>query len=231
MFYNRRMSAPILATKLYIPQSRHKIVVRPHLNAQLNETLRRKLTLLSAPAGFGKTTLLAEWVHQRVKDERVNDESGAILHTASFIPHSYKVAWLSLEESDSTPARFLAYFVAALQTLAPQIGQGVLAVLQAPQPPPTEAILTVLLNEIAVIPEHFILVLDDYHFIDSVEVDHALTFLLAHLPPRMHLVIATRQDPQLPLSQLRARDELMELRAVDLRFTFSEAAEFLNQVM
>ncbi len=207
--YNPPMSAPILTTKLYIPQSRQKVVVRARLSAQFNETLHRKLTLLSAPAGFGKTTLLAEWCNQQ----------------------RAPVAWLSLEESDSPPARFLAYLVAALQTVAPQIGQGILPVLQAPQPPPTEAILTVLVNELAAIPEQFILVLDDYHLIDSVEVDHALAFLLAHLPPQMHIVIATRQDPQLPLSQLRARDELIELRAADLRFTFSEAAEFLNQVM
>ncbi len=203
------MSAPILTTKLYIPQSRQKVVVRPRLSEQLNETLRRKLTLLSAPAGFGKTTLLAEWCNQQ----------------------SAPVAWLSLEESDSTPARFLAYLVAALQTILPSIGAGVSAVLQAPQPPPTEAILTVLLNEIAAIPEQFILVLDDYHLIDSVEIDRALPFLIEHLPPQMHLVIATRQDPQLSLAQLRARDELIELRAADLRFTFSEAAEFLNRVM
>lgn len=209
VLYNRCMSAPILTTKLYIPRPRARVVLRPRLHAQLNATPHRKLTLVSAPAGFGKTTLLADWCNQQ----------------------SAPIAWLSLEENDSTPARFLAYLVAALQTLAPQIGQGVSVALQSPQPPPTEAILTVLVNEIAVFPEQFILVLDDYHLIDSVEVDRALTFLIEHLPPQMHLVIATRQDPQLPLSQLRARDELIELRAADLRFTFSEAAEFLNRVM
>ena len=141
------------------------------------------------------------------------------------------VAWLSLDEGDNDPTRFLTYLVAALQTIAANIGEGVLAVLQSPQPPPIESILTALLNEITTIPDHFILVLDDYHVIDSKPVDEALTFLLEHLPPQMHLVIATREDPHLPLARLRARGQLTELRAADLRFTPAEAAEFLNQVM
>ena len=141
------------------------------------------------------------------------------------------VAWLSLDEGDNDPTRFLTYLVAALQTIAANIGAGVLGVLQSPQPPPTESILTALLNEITTIPDNFILVLDDYHVIDSKPVDNALTFLLEHLPPQMHLVIATREDPQLPLARLRARGQLTELRAADLRFTPAEAAEFLNQVM
>jgi LuxR family maltose regulon positive regulatory protein len=168
-----------------------------------------KLALISAPAGFGKTTLVSEWA-------AVCDRP---------------VAWLSLDEGDNDPARFLTYLVAALQTIAPKIGAGVLAALQSPQPPPSEAILTTLLNEITTLPDHFILVLDDYHVIDSKPVDEALTFLLKHLPPQMHLVITTREDPQLPLARLRARGQLTELRATDLRFTPSEAAEFLNQLM
>ncbi len=140
-------------------------------------------------------------------------------------------AWLSLDEGDNDPNRFLAYLVAALQTIAADIGAGVLAALQSPQPPPSEALLTTLLNEIAVIPDKFILVLDDYHAIDSRTIDQALAFLLDHLPPQMHLVIATREDPNLPLARLRARGQLTELRAADLRFTPAEAAEFLNQVM
>ena len=141
------------------------------------------------------------------------------------------VAWLSLDEGENDPARFLTYLVAALQTIAPTIGEGVLGVLQSPQPPPTEAILTALLNEITTLPDQFVLVLDDYHVIDAKAVDMALTFLVEHLPPQMHLVIATREDPQLPLARLRARSHLTELRAADLRFTASEAAAFLNQVM
>jgi len=203
------MSTPILATKLYIPPPRPNMVLRPRLSERLNKGLQRQLTLISAPAGFGKTTLVSEWV---ATCER-------------------PVAWLSLDEGENDPARFLAYLVAALQTIASTIGAGVVGVLQAPQPPPTEAILTILLNDITTIPDHFVLVLDDYHVIDARPIDAALTFLLEHLPPQMHLVIATREDPQLPLARLRARGQLTELRAADLRFTRSEAAGFLKGMM
>jgi LuxR family maltose regulon positive regulatory protein len=138
------------------------------------------------------------------------------------------VAWLSLDAGDSDPTRFLTYLVAALQTIAPTIGTGVMAVLQGPQPPPAETILTALLNEMSALPDHVVLVLDDYHAVDAPPVDTALTFLLEHLPPQLHLVIATREDPSLPLARLRARGDLSELRAADLRFTPDEAAEFLN---
>ena len=203
------MSTPILATKLHIPSPRPKVVLRPRLIERLNEGLHRKLTLISAPAGFGKTTLVSECV---AGCER-------------------PVAWLSLDEGDNDPTRFLVYFVAALQTIAVNIGKGVLGVLQSPQRPPTESILTALLNEIATAPDNFVLVLDDYHVIDSKHIDSALTFLLEHLPPQMRLVIATREDPDLPLARLRAGDQLTELRVTDLRFTPCEAGEFLNQVM
>jgi ATP/maltotriose-dependent transcriptional regulator MalT len=205
------MSAPVLTTKLYIPPPRPKVVLRLHLLQRLNEGLRRAsgVTLVSAAAGFGKTTLVSEWV------ARCDDA----------------VAWLSLDEGDNDPARFLMYLVAALQTITPQIGAGVLAALQSPQPPPSEALLTALLNEIAAIPDRVVLVLDDYHALDSPPVDQALTFLIDHLPPRLHLVIATREDPSLPLARLRARGQLNELRAADLRFTPTEAAEFLNHTM
>ena len=204
------MSTPILTTKLYIPPPQPKIVLRPRLIERLNEALHRKLTLLSASAGFGKTTLLGEWV---AGCER-------------------PAAWLSVDEGDNDPARFLTYLVAALQTtIAPNIGEGVLRVLQSPQPPPTEKILTVLLNEIDTVEDDFVLVLDDYHVIDAEAVDEALSFVLEHLPPCMHLVIATREDPNLPLARLRGRGQLTELRVDDLRFTPSEAAEFLNEAM
>src|SRR5215210_192767 len=203
------MSAPILATKLYIPPPQPKVILRPRLIERLNEGLHRKLTLVSAPAGFGKTTLLGEWVAACERES----------------------AWLSLDEGDNDPTRFLAYLIAALQTIAPNIGEGVLEVLQSPQPPPTESILTALLNEIDTVPDDFVLVLDDYHVIDGSAVDEALSFVLEHLPPRMHLVIATREDPHLPLARLRGRGQLSEVRADDLRFAPDEAAEFLNQVM
>jgi LuxR family maltose regulon positive regulatory protein len=138
---------------------------------------------------------------------------------------------LSLDEGDNDLAGFLTYLIAALQTIAANIGKGVLAILQSPQPPPIESILIALLNEITTVPDNFVLVLDDYHMIDSKPVDEALTILLEHLPPHMHLVIATREDPQLPLARLRARGQLTELRAADLRFTPAEAAEFLNRMM
>jgi len=205
------MPAPLLLTKLYIPPSRSRVVSRPRLIERLKEGLSSgcKLTLISAPAGFGKTTLVSEWV------------------TVSGRP----VAWLSLDEGDNDPTQFLIYLIAALQTIAANIGKGVLAILQSPQPPPIASILIALLNEITTVPNNFVLVLDDYHVIDSKPVNEALTFLLEHLPPRMHLVIITREDPHLPLARLRAQDQLIELRAADLRFTPAEAAEFLNQVM
>ena len=201
----------ILSTKLFIPSTRLELVSRPRLIERLNHGLRGTsgVTLISAPAGFGKTTLVSEWV------------------TGSGRP----AAWLSLDEGDNDPSRFLAYLVTALQSIAAHIGQGVLTVLQVPQPPPIDSVLTTLLNEITTLPDHFILVLDDYHVIESKTVDQALTFLLEHQPPQMHIVITTREDPDLPLARLRARGQLTELRAADLRFTLSEAAEFLNQVM
>ena len=207
------MSTPILATKLYVPPPRSKIVLRPRLFAQLNECLSAncKLTIISAAAGFGKTTLLSEWI------------AGC----------RRPAAWLALDEGDNNPARFLAYLVAALQTVAPKIGEGILGILQAAQlqPPPMEMLLTTLLNEITTIPDNFVLVLDDYHVLDAQAVDNALAFLIAHLPPQLHLVIASREDPALPLAGLRVRGQLLELRAADLRFTAAEAAQFLNQVM
>jgi len=203
------MTTPILATKLYIPPPRPNIVPRLRLIERLSEGLHCKLTLISAPAGFGKTTLLSEWI------------AGC----------EWPVVWLSLNDADNDPVRFLAYLVAALQSITANIGAGVLRVLQAPQPPPIEAILTTLLNDITTIPNDFILVLDDYHVIEIPAINHALTFLIEHLPPQAHLVVATREDPPLPLARLHARNQLTELRATDLRFTRSEAAEFLNRVM
>jgi LuxR family transcriptional regulator, maltose regulon positive regulatory protein len=223
------MSAPILATKLYISPLRPNIVPRPRLIARLNEGLHGKLTLISAPAGFGKTTLLAEWIANCKL--QIVDYNNPNLQSAIYNLQSVKVAWLSLDEGDNDPARFLAYLVAALQTIAANIGAGVLGVLQTPQPPPIEVILTALLNDIATIPDNFVLVLDDYHVLDAKPIDTALAFLIEHLPPQLHLVITTREDPQLPLARLRARGQLTELRATDLRFTLAEAAGFLKEVM
>jgi LuxR family maltose regulon positive regulatory protein len=203
------MASSILATKLYIPQPRSKIVPRTRLIEQLNDGLEGKLTLISAPAGFGKTTLVSEWV------------AGC----------KRPVAWLSLDERDNDPARFISYLVKALQTIKPGIGEGLLAVLASPQPLQIETILTNLLNEITTLPESFLLVLDDYHAIDSQPVDYSLAFLIENQPQQIHLLIATREDPDLPLARLRVRGQFTELRASDLRFTPTEAAEFLNRVM
>ncbi|MCG2783759.1 MAG: LuxR C-terminal-related transcriptional regulator [Anaerolineae bacterium] len=213
------MSAPILATKLYIPPPRPGLVSRLRLVVRLNEGLAtgRKLTLISASAGSGKTTLLSEWI--ALPPRPVGDGPGV------------RACWLSIDETDSDPGRFLAYFIAALQTAAPNLGAGALAALQTPQLPPLVPILTSLLNEIGACPEHLVLVLDDYHAIDSPEIDAVLTFLIDHLPPQLHIVISSREDPNLPLARLRVRGQLSELRAADLRFTPIEAAEFLNQVM
>lgn len=203
------ISTPLLATKLYIPPPRPDAVRRPRLIERLNQGLRRKLTLISAPAGFGKTTLLSDWLAECEQP----------------------AAWLSLEEGDHDLARLLTYVVAALRTIAPHIGEDMLRALQSSQPPPIEALLTALLNNIAATSEHFILVLDDYHVLDAKPVDQALTFVLEHLPAHVHLVIALREDPALPLARLRARGQLTELRAADLRFTAEEASEFLTARM
>ncbi len=203
------MSTTILATKLYIPPPRPGVVLRPRLIERLNQFLHRKLTLISAPAGFGKTTLVSEWVSSCGRP----------------------VAWLSLDEADSDPVRFISYLISALQTIKTGIGGGLLPALESPQPPQSEAIITTLLNEISVIPEHFILILDDYHLVDSKSVDQSLAFLVERQPPQMHLVITTREDPSLPLARMRVRGHLSELRATDLRFTLAEAAKFLNQYM
>jgi LuxR family transcriptional regulator, maltose regulon positive regulatory protein len=221
----------ILATKLYIPPPRPTGVLRSRLIEQLNQGLHRKLILLSAPAGFGKTTLLASWLASRTEGRGLRTESVATSLSPQSSSLSTRVAWLSIDKGDSDPSRFLTYLVAAVQTVAPHIGAEVSEILKAPQPPPIESLLTSLLNEMTSIPDDIILVLDDYHLLDSKPVDDALTFLLEHLPPQIHLVIATREDPQLPLARLRARSQLTELRVTDLRFTLAEAAEFLNQVM
>jgi LuxR family maltose regulon positive regulatory protein len=203
------MSIPILATKLYIPPLRSKGVPRRRLLDRMDAGFDRKLTLLSAPAGFGKTTLVSEWISNTPRP----------------------TAWLSLDSWDNDPSRFLTYLISALQKIVPGLGEALLGSLQALQPPPIETTLTLLLNEISAIGEAFVLVLDDYHAIENTLVDNALAFLLDYLPPQMHLVITTREDPPLPLARLRVQNAMTELRAADLRFTVEEAAQFLNQVM
>jgi LuxR family maltose regulon positive regulatory protein len=201
--------APLLTTKLYIPPLRPNLVPRPRLNQRLSDRVGHKLTLVSAPAGFGKTTLLSAWIHAGEQ----------------------RVTWLSLDEGDNDPARFWTYVIAALQRLHARIGETALSLLESPQPPPPEALLTLLLNDIAAFAQPFSLVLDDYHVITAQGVHQGVAFLLDHLPPQMHLMITSRADPPLALTRLRARNQLTEIRAADLRFTAEEAAAFLNEVM
>jgi LuxR family maltose regulon positive regulatory protein len=216
---------PLLQTKLYIPPNRPELVSRPRLIERLDAGLRQnqgfgsKLTLVSAPAGFGKTTLVGEWVN-RLRSETTNQDRPCC-----------DAAWLSLDHDDNDPARFLAYLIAALRTIEPNVGKGALSALQSPQPPPADTVVTALINEIASLPKGLVVILDDYHLIEQQAIHDILTFLLSHLPPRMHLVIATREDPPLMLARLRAQGQLAELRAADLRFSSAEAAGFLNQSM
>ncbi|MCB8950083.1 MAG: LuxR family transcriptional regulator [Ardenticatenaceae bacterium] len=210
------MSGDLLHTKLYLPRLRPFLVTRPRLIETLNQGLNGKLTLISAPAGFGKTTLISSWIDA--------------LQTEKAAPSPIQIAWLSLDENDSELARFLAYVIAALQRVDPHMGESALPLLQA-SPLPVSSVLTTLLNDIAQQPDALMLVLDDYHAVDSRPIDEALTFLLDNLPPQLHVAITSREDPNLPLARLRVRGLLTELRAVDLRFTVAETAVFLQQVM
>jgi LuxR family transcriptional regulator, maltose regulon positive regulatory protein len=203
------MAGPLLEMKLHVPRWRRSLVARPRLSERLSRGAESALTLVSAPAGFGKTTLLAEWLAVAAADER-------------------SVAWLSLDQRDNDPASYWTYLVAALNTGVPGEGTGTL--LQPPQPP-NEAGLVALLNDLDAISDDVVLVLDDYHVIDARDVQDGMAFLLEHLPPQVHLVIASRTDPPLPLARLRGRGELAEIRAADLRFTPGEAAAYLNEVM
>ncbi len=234
---------PLLLTKLLTPLNKPEFVPRPRLMERLNESITRQLTLISAPAGFGKTTLLSEWIE----------------HCEPWV----RVAWVSLDEGDNDPTRFWSYFVAALQTIEAHIGEGMLSAMQTLQAPPIETLLTALINEFVaaaddpsilqqIDPEpstvaktaglglRFVVILDDYHLIQTRHIHDGIAFLLDHLPPHtgpggqcqgMHLVIATRSDPPLHLARFRGRGQRAELRADDLRFTLEEVAAFLNQRM
>jgi len=212
------MSVPILLTKLFIPPTRPELVTRSRLIEKLNHSLQRKLTLISAPAGFGKTTLVTDWLQTQGDD----------------VSSPFLLGWLSLDEGDNDVVRFLTYLINAfnrIQGLETEIGVGALQMLQSPQPPQPETTLIAVINEIALVTDKIVLILDDYHLIDSQQVHESLNFLIENLPPQLHLVITTREDPPIPISRLRARGQLNELRAVDLRFTVEETAVFLNQIM
>jgi LuxR family maltose regulon positive regulatory protein len=199
----------LLESKYRVPGRRPATVARPRLTEALDGATRSALTVLSAPAGFGKTTLLAEWL--------------ATVPTA--------VAWVSLDRRDNEPLLFWSYVVAAIRAAVDGAGAGALQLLSAGPSPPTEAVLVALLNDLAGMPGDLVLVLDDLHLVEAAEVHDGLTFLLDHRPPQLHVVLATRVDPPLPLARLRARGDLLEVRAADLRFTVEEAATYLNGPM
>jgi LuxR family maltose regulon positive regulatory protein len=205
------MAGPLLETKLHVPTARRGLLPRPRLSERLDRGAESALTLISAPAGFGKTTLLAEWLSTVPADPR-------------------SVAWLSIDQRDNDPALFWTYVVTALHAAEPGVGAGALALLQSAQPS-TEAVVSSLLNDLSGLAHDVVLVLDDYHLVEARDVQDGMAFLLEHLPRRAHLVIATRADPALPLARLRARAELVEVRVADLRFTRDEAAAYLEHGM
>jgi len=205
------MTGTLLESKFHVPRPRGRLVARPRLSERLRHGTESALTLVSAPAGFGKTTLLTDWLATEVGAGR-------------------SAAWLSLDRRDNDPALFWTYLVAALQKASTNgLGAGALSLLKAPRPP-IEAVLTELLNDLHAITHDVVLVLDDYHVIDASDVHDGMSFLLEHLPPQIHVVIAGRADPPFPLARMRARGELVEIRAADLRFTPREAAQYLDEV-
>lgn len=205
------MNGQLLVTKLSAPQSPPVLVARSRLSDQLKEGMGRKLTLISAPAGFGKTTLLGEWRMVQLGE-------------------GWPTGWVSLEQSDNDVARFWTYVITALQTLQSDVGEGAASLLRSPQTP-IESVLSSLINDIAEMRYDFSLVLDDYHVMEAEAIHSAVTFLLEHMPPEMHLIISGRTDPSLPLARLPARGQLTQLVATDLRCTLDEATTFLNEVM
>ncbi|MGB3337368.1 MAG: LuxR C-terminal-related transcriptional regulator [Devosia sp.] len=205
------MASPLVATKLFIPKRRSGLVDRLRLRERLHRGTKAKLTLISAPAGFGKTTLLAEWLAEALSDDE-------------------RVAWLSLDKTDNDPGTFWSYLIAALQSAAPGIGASLMSMLRGGQQP-AEAVLAGLVNELSALSSQIHLVLDDYHLIDQPDIQSGMAFLVEHVPRHVHVVISTRVDPSLPLARLRARGDLVEVRSADLRFTDEEASSYFNDAM
>lgn len=205
----------ILRSKIGIPPLRKPAVTRASLvrnsSADLEEGghFLRKLTLISAPAGYGKTSMAVEWLHEL----------------------GYPVAWLSLDAMDNDPARFLSYLISAMQSVQPEIGKTVSALVQSPQRPPAEVLITQLLNDLEAYTEVLILVLDDYHVINNLTIHQQISFLLEHLPVNIHMAILTREDPLIPIGRLRARNQVLEIRQDGLRFNLEETENFMRQVM
>jgi len=203
------MTMPLVVTKIEIPPVRENRVLRPRLLEQLNAGLSRQLTLVSSPAGFGKTTLLSEFAHNSGRP----------------------VAWFSIDEGDDDSHRFLSYMLASLEVIHKGLGESIYPFLQTPKPESLETLIAVMINEINAELPPFVLILDDYHLVSAPDIHRVVSYLTEHIPAQMHLMIATRADPPLPLSRLRARAQLAEIRESDLRFTGDEAEAFINQVM
>ena len=219
--YNRCMVAPILVTKFFIPNVREGIVKRQRLVNRLNGGLDKKLTLISAPAGFGKTTLISYWVDNLCQEKGGNHQP-------------VKIAWLSLDAGDDDFVQFLIYFISALNQIKKnenKFGNETLTLLQSSQALSVPPILIPLINDIANSSEKIVFVLDDFHVIEQESINQAMIFFIENLPPQLHLVISTRQDPLFSMGRLRAQNQLTELRAVDLRFSFAETADFFNRSM
>ncbi len=205
----------MLQSKIGVPLLRKQTVARRRLLEYADHDFvegnrfTRKLTLVSAPAGYGKTSMVAEWL-QMV---------------------DLPIAWLSLDDGDNDPNRFISYLVAAIQSIQPGFGEEIMSLIQSPQRPPAEMLITQILNQLQARPMAFVLVLDDYHTISNLKIHQQISFLLDHLPPHMHLVLITRQDPLIPIARLRAGNQTVEIRQDDLRFDFEETVDFLNRVM
>lgn len=199
----------LLNTKLFIPQLSSDLVPRSRLYERLDETLTRKLTLISAPTGFGKSTLVISWLSE----------------------HDQRVAWLSLDQGDNDPVRFWTYLIAAIQTIHQEIGVEARQIVSAPQLRNTEPVSIRLINDISKLPHDLIVVLDDYHVIEAEQVHAGLSYLLEHQPPNLHIILITRVDPSISLARLRAQGKLIEIRAEDLQFSIAEAAILFNEKM
>jgi LuxR family maltose regulon positive regulatory protein len=232
---------PLVTTKLALPPARPALVSRPRLISRLEAGLQHKLTLIAAPAGYGKTTLVSAWLQEAQSSERKahsepdrsqpGEDGDRPLSVLRSNAQTLQLAWVSLDGGDNDPVRFWTYGIAALQTVHPGFGADALALLRSPQPPLLTTVLTLLINAVAALPHPVALVLDDYHVIGTPAVHESLTFLLDHLPPQLHLVIISRVDPPLPLMRLRAHGEMTEVRASDLGFTTDEVEIFFNQLL
>ncbi len=212
----------LLTTKLFVPPLRLRVVARPQLLAQLNQGLNHTLTLVCAPAGYGKTTLLAEWIQDCREKDECNHEPGT---------EQIKFAWVSLDQEDNDGVRLMSYIATSLEGILPGIGHEINNLLNTYPPPALIDLLTFLINELSQVSSPIVLVMDDYQFISNTAINEGITFFLDHAPPGLHLIIATRSDPPIPTARFRARNQLLEIRADDLRFTLDETAQFLDRVM